>query len=201
VVVISVAVSCNPPIDAATAWGMLDDDGRGAVLRLKRPSDRRRAMCAHAWARQRLGRSDWVRDARGKPHLVDGPAFSLSHSGGTVALAWSADVVTVGVDVERIDSPLDPAAAALVLSPEEIDSSIGQIGLVIAWTRKEALAKAIGTGLTDELRSVTVRDGTAAGFRIQSFVAPPLVVSVAAPGGWRHCWVTADGPSAWSLVP
>jgi 4'-phosphopantetheinyl transferase len=96
------------------------------------------------------------RGVHGKPFLA-GPgeelSFSVARSGetGVLAVARGADV---GVDVERIDPAraLGPIADALFSEQEraELRALAGErrIGRFFElWTRKEAVAKALGVGL------------------------------------------------------
>lgn len=84
--------------------------------------------------------------ANGKPHLAPprGVGFSVSHSGGrvAVAIAWGAEV---GVDVEEI-GPVDDGVARRVLNPAE--RRPGGAGFHLSWARKEAVLKATGHGLS-----------------------------------------------------
>ncbi|MDB4906556.1 MAG: 4-phosphopantetheinyl transferase [Gemmatimonadetes bacterium] len=98
-----------------------------------------------------------VAGAGGKPAL-DMPAalsFNVSHS-GDVALIALARGVNVGVDVERV--PDDVAALAAVeayLTPRERRELIAHLpaehpGFVTAaWTRREALLKGRGAGISE----------------------------------------------------
>jgi 4'-phosphopantetheinyl transferase len=93
--------------------------------------------------------------AFGKPALVGGGGqFNLSHSGELVVIAVSA-LSPVGVDVEQVDRSVDF---------DGVVGSLGSAGERVAfaalptedrrlaffrwWTRKEAVMKALGTGLS-----------------------------------------------------
>ena len=109
---------------------------------------------------------------RGKPAIAmagGGPnlRFNLSHSAGWAmfALAWDREV---GIDLES-DARLEPdekhlsALAARILSDREFaiwrslpDLAARQTAFLRAWTRKEALAKGMGQGIVDQLRSFEV---------------------------------------------
>lgn len=92
----------------------------------------------------------------GKP-LLDPPQtlqFNLSHSGDVVVVAV-ADDREVGVDVERIKPAIDHVALARrFFSPLENEQlatlapSLQHAAFFAAWTRKEALVKAWGVGLS-----------------------------------------------------
>lgn len=93
----------------------------------------------------------------GKPFLIDPPTalrFNLSHSGEIVlcAVAWGRDV---GVDVERVKPDIDHAALARrffsPLENEQLSSlppALQRAAFFATWTRKEAVVKAWGVGLS-----------------------------------------------------
>ncbi len=99
----------------------------------------------------------------GRPRLLTGagPAFSVSHSGDVVGVAF-ADAPAVGLDVEQVNPARAEGLAASVLSPaerEEFDrSDPAERGSAFFryWVRKEALLKATGEGLRVPLRDLTV---------------------------------------------
>jgi 4'-phosphopantetheinyl transferase len=101
--------------------------------------------------------------AHGKPMLPGGPGFSLSHAGDLVGVAVHPDG-TVGLDVEQVRAVADLAALAEhVHSPAE--RARGRLELAAffrTWTRKEALVKATGEGLSTPMAGITLTaDGTA----------------------------------------
>jgi len=109
---------------------------------------------------------------RGKPAIAIGAnkrslRFNLSHSAGWAmfAFAWDREV---GVDLES-GSRLEPdenhlsALAERILSNRELavwhslpDATARRTAFLRTWTRKEALAKAIGKGVLDQVRSFEV---------------------------------------------
>lgn len=83
----------------------------------------------------------------GAPHLVGLPALyvSLSHTRGAVIAAVAT--TPVGVDIER-DRPLNPKTISSVLCRSETDWLERHPGDALKlWCRKEAIAKAMQTGL------------------------------------------------------
>lgn len=90
-------------------------------------------------------------NAWGKPIVVGGPFFNLSHAGPNALFAVDEDAA-VGVDVECNDPAaqlewFDIALSSrerLSLDPERIDPA----ALLRLWVRKEAVAKAVGRGLS-----------------------------------------------------
>lgn len=101
----------------------------------------------------------------GKPFLPDCPSFNLSHSGNWVACVISRTEL-VGIDVETFEHLQDYRdLLATTTHPAEhrsIDQSPPDRQLALfkrCWTRKEAVLKATGMGLSDDLRSIDVRLG------------------------------------------
>lgn len=158
------------PIDPDTAPGLvelLDPLEVGRLGKFRRAEDRGLYLAAHALTRLALAheldadpaalvfdRTCRCGEQHGKPVLVDGgPAFSLSHSGSFVAVAVSPGVV--GVDVERGRTLTDLDAMAqhscapgeTVRTPEEFFR---------LWTRKEALLKLTGDGLSAPMSDIAL---------------------------------------------
>ncbi|MBW3578797.1 MAG: 4'-phosphopantetheinyl transferase superfamily protein [Actinobacteria bacterium] len=159
----------RPVLD--TERELLSADERTRMMRYRRQEDRSRFLTGRVLLRVVVGGYLGVPPAsvgldatcrhcggpHGKPRLLT-PAsrlrFSLSHSGDLVALAVTAGV-SVGIDVEKIGAlPPDPAlvAAALAESERLVLDSLPEAEQVRAfttyWTRKEAVLKADGKGLT-----------------------------------------------------
>ena len=137
--------------------------------------DRNAYISAHALLRHRLAMETglgaaelrFVYDELGKPWLVNvpaGPRFNLSHTRGMVAVA-TATRHAVGVDVEASDRLLssDTAIAEQHFTSREV-SALRHIKNAQSrralffwlWTRKEAILKATGKGLSMPLSSFCV---------------------------------------------
>jgi 4'-phosphopantetheinyl transferase len=90
------------------------------------------------------------------------PDFNLSHTGdlAMLAVSWAAPV---GVDVEAVrPTPDMPGLASQVMHPAEL-LAFGRLppseqteAFFTLWTRKEALLKAMGVGLSTDPRSIHV---------------------------------------------
>ncbi len=165
-----------PALDRAEIRGLMSAGERARYERFAEPADRARFASARALVRTAMGRAtgvapDLVRFDRrcrycegphGKPR-VPGAAvkFSLSHSGGRVALALAAHAEP-GVDVERISArPIARLAPRVLSAAELLDLEAVAPGDRSAayhtyWTRKEAILKAVGLGLSSSLRGITV---------------------------------------------
>jgi 4'-phosphopantetheinyl transferase len=98
---------------------------------------------------------------RGKPFLADASSrirFNLSHDSQWLVLAVSPSG-DVGADVEALDRPVDvQAVAQIALAPRErarLQVCVDPTPTFFAyWTAKEAVAKAEGSGLLQDLRAI-----------------------------------------------
>ncbi len=161
----------------------------------------------------------------GKPHLVGSSDLDVSLArAGPVAVVAVGQRRTVGVDVETVDRlRVDLRSAAGVFSAEESvvlsQASDWRLLTLVLWTRKEAVVKATGKGLTYPLDQVTVAGrGTALldgqvfevdvegdSFGVATFMlgggeVVSLAVTTPWPGvRWREaqpaCWPDAARPS------
>ena len=159
---------------------VLDVRERHRHGRLRRPADQLRYLAAHVLTRLALalyldrdpaqlqfglrcrgcGSTD-----HGKPMLLppeEDVEFSLSHSGGRVVLAVARGA-PVGIDVEAVEPDRDYSGVANhVLSPPErvemlaLPSGERPFALVRYWSRKEAVLKATGFGLSLPPSDLTV---------------------------------------------
>lgn len=105
----------------------------------------------------------------GKPFLPGGPEFNLSHSDGLACLAISDRVLGVDIEAhreiedgvaERFFSPTEYAALSALTAEEWIP------GFFRCWTRKEAVVKAMGDGLSIPLDRFDVTLGPGAPARM-----------------------------------
>jgi 4'-phosphopantetheinyl transferase len=88
--------------------------------------------------------------------FFEGQAFNLSHSGDHIYLAFSPFEVGIDAEKNNLDFDLQPVVDACfsgeesaMLSTEEYRHHFYTI-----WTRKEALLKATGEGLCDDMKQV-----------------------------------------------
>lgn len=160
------------PEDAPHLLALLDDHEQQRLGRFRRPADTARYLAAHALTRlvlaDLLGSSPatliFDRTCRcgqqhGKPVLAaGGPHFSFTHAGDLVGLAVHADV-PVGLDVEQIREMNDlPSMLRHVCSPAELRVAppAAPSAFFRTWTRKEALLKATGEGLSSPMSAITL---------------------------------------------
>jgi 4'-phosphopantetheinyl transferase len=89
--------------------------------------------------------------------------FSLSHSGDYILIGISKN--EIGVDIEHTDTAFEyKNVMQHSFNTEEIsfindDESQASFNFYLLWTRKEALLKATGKGLTNKLSLITAVDG------------------------------------------
>ena len=127
------------------------------------------------------------KNAWGKPEPAPHLSCNLSHSGNQVWAALS-HLPHLGIDVESASAPQDYGDILRSFHPDEIAALEGMAdapaAMMRCWTRKEAVAKAVGMGLSLPLHEYAVDCGaTAAGW---------LRV---APRSLRHtAWSTIDLP-------
>lgn len=154
------------------ALDLLSADERARHDRFWFPRDRRDYAAAHALLRTTLSAysgeppASWRFEtaAGGKPFVVQPCrrlSFNLSHARGLVACAV-AEELDLGVDVERIERPVDvqgvadrffstrERAALAALAEGDLRARFFEL-----WTLKEAYLKATGAGLTHPLHSVS----------------------------------------------
>lgn len=134
------------------------------VMRYKREKNRIESAMAFTLLRDILaeehgitGEIHFTVGQHGKPSLEGHPDihFNLSHC--THAVACVVDDKPVGVDIERTGRFSDTLARH-TLSDTEYDDVIraddSDLLFTILWTKKEALLKLTGTGITDDLRHI-----------------------------------------------
>lgn len=191
----------------AEAFGWLDPHEQERAARFRFDADREHYVLAHALWRATLAACleqapETVvlgREQGGRPILPEhsGHATSLSRSGQWAAVAVAA-APTVGVDIERFPPrlPLDEvmATAATPAEHRQLEAFGGterELAALRLWTRKEAVLKAFGAGLTiDPGRIDTTADpvadpaGRLPACRLAELALPAAVVgAVAAPAG------------------
>lgn len=160
-------------------WGLLDENERQRAARVRHDGDRRRQVIARATLRRLIGprlqidpaRLSFGRGEFGKPWVpgAGGLHFNSSHSGDWILHGLSASV-PLGVDVEAIPGAgFELGRYAQVLAPAEferlaaLDAGERARAFVQTWVCKEAYVKALGHGLTHDLRAICIGPGAGAG--------------------------------------
>lgn len=168
------------PLDGAAGierdWEAdLTSDERARAARFQRDDPRRRFVVSRGVLRTILGQHlavsphevPLIYANHGKPELRAGEFhFNLAHSGELALVAVTAGC-TVGVDVERIRPVRQrDEIARRYFAPTEIEAIVAldelqrTAAFLRCWTRKEAILKAIGTGLGYPLDAFAVPVGT-----------------------------------------
>jgi len=151
-----------PELEAAHA--LLSNAERAQADNFRFAIHRRRFVMRRALLRRVLAPHLGVSPARlafgaganGKPTVIDGPEFSVSHSRDTAMIAIGD--MPLGCDIEWRDPALaSPEIAARFFAPAEI-AALDALpperwlaGFFDCWARKEAYVKAIGEGLSHPL--------------------------------------------------
>ncbi|WP_161500668.1 4'-phosphopantetheinyl transferase family protein [Embleya scabrispora] len=196
----------EPDPDAvARAW--FDAAERARYERYRRPADRARFATARALARRVLAARLDVAPGevrfdttcrlcgcdRGKPRVVRGPSrldFSISHAGERVVLAV-VEGAEVGVDVERIATVAGILSSAELAAQGRLPARSRAVDAITRWTRKEALLKVYGLGLTVDPRRLTV-SGAGEPPRLLEWPDPPEAARAAGVPG-RLAAIDPDG--------
>ena len=201
---------------APFGWPVLSQEERMRAARFNRPEDRHRFAFCRTTLRRLLGEYLELEPGLvpieystfGKPQIAGTEKrrieFNLSHSGPWAIFAFVTDR-PVGVDVECwLPEGEWEELVGHALTPTEIQQlaklpvSCRRESFFRTWTRKEALLKALGTGLSTEMNqleiglpalghemvSVTIPDQTAPSdwWLAEIQLGPKVSATVAAPG-------------------
>lgn len=172
-----VQVWCARVDDAAVsaAMGLLNEDERARMERMRLGIARHEFVVGRAMLRVLAGAATACGPREvtigvgehGKPR-VEGVEFSVAHSYGLVVLAMSREGA-LGVDVESIEREIEALEIARTTFAQGEVKRIEQAAegaervkaFFSVWTRKEAIVKAHGQGLTISLESFEVPEGEA----------------------------------------
>ncbi|WP_102225042.1 4'-phosphopantetheinyl transferase family protein [Acidimangrovimonas sediminis] len=183
-------------LDPAAPAGPLSADEEARAARFVRAPDAMAFRAARAGLRRVLAGylgSDpaaltFHYGPQGKPSLPGGPAFNLSHAGGWAALAVCDADLPLGLDIEA-HRAVEPEVAERFFAPAEAAALRGLRGparetaFFRLWTRKEALVKAVGQGLSLPLDSFAVTvDAAARLLRLDHDDAAAWTLTDLAPG-------------------
>lgn len=121
-----------------------------------------------------------VYNEHGKPSLADAPDihFNISHSHDTVVIA--IDDRPVGVDIEErgryrediMRHVMNDVEIQQITTAEDPDLEFTKL-----WTRKEALFKLYGTGITDDIRDILA--SCSADIALKTYVYDEYVITLA----------------------
>ena len=133
-----------------------------------------RSQMAEAFLKKFAGRSLGLKPAEivigegknHKPQLIKNDSlplfFNISHSGGWIMIAVSGN--ETGIDIEYINKALDYSEIAKqIYNIDELEflntRNYSLCNFYLLWTRKEALLKAIGIGVTDDIANIPSLSG------------------------------------------
>jgi 4'-phosphopantetheinyl transferase len=161
------------PDRIAALSAFLSPDEHARAERFVHPHHARRYIAGRGRLREILGNLagqdpanvDFDYNPQGKPYLTTGPVFNLSNSGDWAALAMT-DTARLGIDIELL-RPVEDDVARRFFSPAEyadlsaLPAAQWRDGFFRCWTRKEAIIKACGLGLSMPLDAfeVTLKPG------------------------------------------
>lgn len=182
----------------AEACGLLDAGERRRAARFRFGHDRCAYVLAHALWRAVLGvclgrdpgEVPLASLPSGQPRLSGTAlATSLSHSGPEVLIAVGR-VAMLGVDIERWPPRMPMERLSPVICTSEEASGLREMAppereraLLQLWTRKEALLKAFGTGLTQAPSDFDAAPGEPVALPSSPDAPPCRVSDLALPGG------------------
>ncbi len=163
------------PVHPESAPGLLtllDTHERERLARFRRAADQARYLSAHALTRlvlaplvgQRPAALVFDRTCRcgaqhGKPTHPGGPEFSFTHGGDAVGVAVRTGGGPVGLDVEPVRELTDlDGMLRHIYSPTELEREprVAPHTFFAVWTRKEALLKATGDGISSPMADITL---------------------------------------------
>lgn len=157
----------NITFNSFDPWGVLCDVEKKRADRFKFERDKQNFIVAHAVKRIILSKHlhsqpsslKFEHSPMGKPNLVGFPLhFNLSHSHGLVALSVS-ECNPVGVDIEVMRDNVDAKGlAARFFALAESKAIKGDRELFYRhWVAKEAILKAEGEGIAENLAGVVLK--------------------------------------------
>ncbi|GGA42428.1 4'-phosphopantetheinyl transferase family protein [Dyella nitratireducens] len=148
--------------------GLLTEADRQRAARFRQPRDRHNLVLGRTMVHHlvrphgALAPCSFSVGPYGKPFLPDAPAYNLSHSGPWIACAVGR-AEPIGIDVETFARLRDYQSLLPTIAHETERRSIEQAApdhrLMLfkrCWTRKEAVLKATGVGLSDKLQAIDV---------------------------------------------
>jgi 4'-phosphopantetheinyl transferase len=207
---------CRAAGDIPEPESVLSVEERRRAARFRFPEHALRFRVCHTAVRLVLGQYlgqpaetiELATDSAGKPRLAgnSGLRFNLSHSGDVALLAVTSEL-EVGVDVEaiRLDLPVDDLERYFTVCERERLRLAGS-GEIRAqaffryWTRKEAVLKADGSGLSGGLDNLDISQcpenlvrfpaGGEEWWRVEDLDVPPgyAAALAAPPREWRVRW-------------
>ena len=196
VVCCQIAIGELVPSSVEKLRGVLTAEERSRGDRFLKPIDRLRFTACRGALRMLLARLVGAQastltlaaGANGKPELPGSWLnFNVAHGGETGLIALARDH-PVGVDVEPVQPTQDRARLAVYFHPgerQELEATpraLAEQAFFRLWARKEAVAKALGLGLSLDL----------AAYRVSAAPAEPRVLALDRADTPPRCWSLVD---------
>lgn len=174
--------------DLYAALGEISEQRRQQALKFRHEQGRRTSVLAYLLLKQALREGYGITanplfeyGEHGKPAIIGHPEihFSLSHCRDAVACAVGSR--PVGIDVESIREYKEPLAR-YTMNDDELGQIVAaprpDVAFIRLWTMKEAALKQIGTGISNELKTVLTDH---ADLKFTTHVRPQYVYTVCEP--------------------
>jgi 4'-phosphopantetheinyl transferase len=198
---------------------LLDPDERARAERFRFDADRERFVLGHGFLRETLATAlelepseiRYGRGTHGKP-FIEGHSvrFNFSDTKDSVLVGFTKGV-DIGIDLETMTRRVDhDAVAGHYFTGEEVailqalDEHARKRRFLEFWTRKEAVLKASGVGIMEDLKEMRVLDGSnsmrashpelvnmaAGAYHVRTFlIGDAHIVSLAAPEPLDVTWI------------
>ncbi|MBQ7539639.1 MAG: 4'-phosphopantetheinyl transferase superfamily protein [Bacteroidaceae bacterium] len=156
-------------LDIASALEKVSQQRREQALRFKHEQGKRTCLSAYLLLKRGLLEEYGIKEnpvfgygEHGKPFLKDYPDIHFNFSHCSCAVACILSNRPVGIDVECVRT-VSESVMRYAMNEEEL-ASIRQsenpmLQFARLWTKKEAAVKLIGTGITDNLKTVLQTPG------------------------------------------
>ena len=157
-------------LDNSELSSYINKDDQVKAEKLRSIEDKRTVLICNTFLRMILSRKlnknphdiIYIEDITGKPRIKDNPIFfNISHTRDSFAIAIS-EQFNIGVDLEKVNRVLDIEPVIRRVFSRKENEYIHRSGgktrdrFFLLWTRKEALLKAIGTGIISQLSDIEV---------------------------------------------
>ena len=127
---------------------------REEALKFKHIQGRKENAMAYDLLRKMLGHElRFEYGSHGKPYAENGKYFNLAHCKNAIGVVIGDG--EVGIDVE-CTGRYKPGLAEYAMSDDELKEieQGGDLAFTVLWTKKEALLKLTGEGITDDIKTV-----------------------------------------------
>lgn len=130
----------------ASVFSFVDEDRKEKANKIINERDRLLSLGAGYLLKKYLPKGEIKKTSSGKPYLVNGPLFNVSHSEEYVVLVFH-HTRDVGVDIELINKTRLEAIRFTLCEEEKKITDLETLFRI--WSNKESLVKCISTGLKD----------------------------------------------------